>query len=402
VPVFEWEGRSQGGDFKKGVLGAPSVEHLRALVRKDGVFLTRASKRADAAAKSKSKTGKRVNRSQIGILTRQLSVMIASGLPLVQSLEGLSTQLENASLRGITAEMKTKIEGGARFAETLGFYPKCFDELYVSLVVAGEEGGMLDTILARLANYIEKTEKLRRKVKTALIYPSSIVVVAVGVVIVLLVFVIPVFERMFTSFGRTLPVPTQIVIGLSKLVKSGILYMAAGAAAAAFLLRQYYRTDGGRRTVDRLILKVPVIGCILQKASVARVTRTLSTLISSGVSILEALTIVAKTAGNKIIEDALFRARADISEGRSISEPLRESGVFPAMAVQMVQVGEATGALDNMLNKVADFYEEDVDNMVTNLTSLLEPAIMIVLGVVLGGLIVAMYLPIFQLGNVVG
>jgi type IV pilus assembly protein PilC len=402
VPVFEWEGRSQGGDFKKGVLGAPSVEHLRALVRKDGVFLTRASKRADVAAKSKSKTGKRVNRSQIGILTRQLSVMIASGLPLVQSLEGLSTQLENASLRGITAEMKTKIEGGARFAETLGFYPKCFDELYVSLVVAGEEGGMLDTILARLANYIEKTEKLRRKVKTALIYPSSIVVVAVGVVIVLLVFVIPVFERMFTSFGRTLPVPTQIVIGLSKLVKSGILYMAAGAAAAAFLLRQYYRTDGGRKTVDRLILKVPVIGRILQKASVARVTRTLSTLISSGVSILEALTIVAKTAGNKIIEDALFRARADISEGRSISEPLRESGVFPAMAVQMVQVGEATGALDNMLNKVADFYEEDVDNMVTNLTSLLEPAIMIVLGVVLGGLIVAMYLPIFQLGNVVG
>lgn len=402
MPVFEWEGRSQGGDFKKGVLGAPSVEHLRALVRKDGVFLTGASKRADAVAKSKSKTGKRVNRSQIGILTRQLSVMIASGLPLVQSLEGLSTQLENASLRGITAEMKTKIEGGARFAETLGFYPKCFDELYVSLVVAGEEGGMLDTILARLANYIEKTEKLRRKVKTALIYPSSIVVVAVGVVIVLLVFVIPVFERMFTSFGRTLPVPTQIVIGLSKLVKSGILYMAAGAAAAAFLLRQYYRTDGGRKTVDRLILKVPVIGCILQKASVARVTRTLSTLISSGVSILEALTIVAKTAGNKIIEDALFRARADISEGRSISEPLRESGVFPAMAVQMVQVGEATGALDNMLNKVADFYEEDVDNMVTNLTSLLEPAIMIVLGVVLGGLIVAMYLPIFQLGNVVG
>jgi type IV pilus assembly protein PilC len=314
----------------------------------------------------------------------------------------LSTQLENATLRGITAAMKERIEGGARFAETLQDYPNCFDDLYVNLVVAGEEGGMLDTVLMRLAHYIEKTEKLRKKVKTALIYPSSIVVVAIGVVLVLLLFVIPVFEHMFAGFGKTLPVPTQIVIGLSTFVKAGIFYIAAAAAAGAFALKKYYGTDNGRRTIDRLVLKIPVLGPLLQKASVARVTRTLGTLLTSGVSILESLTIVAKTAGNRIIEESLITARADICSGKSISEPLKESAVFPPMTIQMIQVGEATGALDTMLNKIADFYEEDVDNMVTNLTSLLEPAIMVVLGVVLGGLIVAMYLPIFQLGTVVG
>jgi type IV pilus assembly protein PilC len=403
MPLFEWEGRSGQGDVKKGILSAPSTEQLRALVRKEGVFLTHAAARAKGvSAKSHPGRHRRVKRVQIGIFTRQLSTMINSGLPLVQSLEALSTQLENAALRGITAAMKEKIEGGARFAETLRDYPGCFDELYVNLVVAGEEGGMLDTVLMRLAHYIEKTEKLRRKVKTALIYPSSIVVVAVCVVLVLLLFVIPVFEHMFASFGKALPLPTQIVIGLSTLVKAGIFYMVAAAAAGAFALKKYYGTDNGRRTIDRLVLKIPVIGILLQKASVARVTRTLGTLLTSGVSILESLTIVAKTAGNRIIEESLITARADISSGKSMSDPLKESAVFPPMTIQMIQVGEATGALDTMLNKIADFYEEDVDNMVTNLTSLLEPAIMVVLGVVLGGLIVAMYLPIFQLGTVVG
>ncbi len=402
MPVFEWVGRDQQGDLKKGILSARSSEDLRALVRKEGIFLTNADERASAPARAKHGTHKRVKRVQIGIFTRQLSTMISSGLPLVQSLDALSSQLENATLRGITAEMKEKIEGGARFAETLQDYPHCFDDLYVNLVVAGEEGGMLDTVLMRLAHYIEKTEKLARKVKTALIYPSSIVVVAVAVVLVLLLFVIPVFEHMFASFGKALPLPTQIVIGLSKLVKAGIFYMAAAAAAGAFGLKKYYGTDHGRMTIDRLVLRVPINGRLLQKASVARVTRTLSTLLSSGVSILESLTIVAKTAGNRVIEESLVTARADISVGKTMSDPLKESGVFPPMTIQMIQVGEATGALDTMLNKIADFYEEDVDNMVTNLTSLLEPAIMIVLGVVLGGLIVAMYLPIFQLGTVVG
>jgi type IV pilus assembly protein PilC len=402
MPVFEWVGRNQQGDVKKGILSAPSTEQLRALVRKDGFFLTHAAERAGVPANAHHGLHRRVKRGQIGIFTRQLSTMINSGLPLVQSLDALSTQLENATLRGITAEMKEKIEGGARFAETLQDYPHCFDDLYVNLVVAGEEGGMLDTVLMRLAHYIEKTEKLARKVKTALIYPSSIVVVAIAVVLVLLLFVIPVFEHMFASFGKALPLPTQIVIGLSKFVKAGIFYMAAAAAAGAFALRKYYGTDHGRITIDRLVLRVPIIGRLLQKASVARVTRTLSTLLTSGVSILESLTIVAKTAGNRIIEESLVKARADISVGKTMSDPLKESGVFPPMTIQMIQVGEATGSLDTMLNKIADFYEEDVDNMVTNLTSLLEPAIMVVLGVVLGGLIVAMYLPIFQLGTVVG
>ena len=373
MPVFEWEGRSQQGDFKKGILSAPSIEQLRALVRKDGIFLTHADERAGAPATAKHSVHRRVKRTQIGVFTRQLATMISSGMPLVQSLDALSTQLENAALRGITAAMKERIEGGARFAETLQDYPNCFDELYVNLVVAGEEGGMLDSVLMRLANYIEKTEKLRRKVKTALIYPSSIVVVAIGVVLVLLLFVIPVFERMFAGFGKALPVPTQIVIGLSEFVKAGIFYMAGAAALGAFALKKYYGTDTGRRTIDRLVLKIPVIGRLLQKASVARVTRTLATLLTSGVSILESLTIVAKTAGNRIIEDALVTARSDISVGKSISDPLKESGVFPPMTIQMIQVGEATGALDTMLNKIADFYEEDVDNMVTNLTSLLSP-----------------------------
>jgi type IV pilus assembly protein PilC len=281
-------------------------------------------------------------------------------------------------------------------------YPKCFDDLYVNLVLAGEEGGTLDAVLIRITAYIEKTEKLKKKVKSALIYPASIITVAIAVVMVLLIFVIPVFEGMFSSFGRALPAPTQIVIDLSRFVKSTIHFMIAGVIVGAFLLRRYYKTEVGAKQLDRLILRVPVIGLLLKKASLARVTRTLATLLSSGVSILESLVIVAKTAGNKVIEETLLTARVHISEGRSISDPLRESGVFPPMVVQMIQVGESTGALDSMLNKIADFYEDDVDNTVTNLTALLEPALMVFLGIVLGGLIVAMYLPIFQLGSVIG
>ena len=372
------------------------------MIRRDGVILTKAIAKSKVATKGKVGRGKKVKPVQIAIFTRQLSTMINSGLPLVQSLDILSGQLESAPLRAITREMKEKIEGGARFAEALRDYPNCFDDLYVSLVVAGEEGGMLDSILVRLSNYMEKTERLKKKVKSALIYPSAIVVVAIGVVLVLLLFVIPVFENMFTSFGKALPAPTQIVIGLSKLVKAYIVYMIIAAAAGAFLFRRYYKTGPGRRTVDRASLKIPVVGQLLQKASVARVTRTLSTLLSSGVSILESLLIVSKTAGNRVIEDALVQAREDVSEGKSVSEPLKASGVFPPMTVQMIQIGESTGALDSMLNKVADFYEEDVDTLVTNLTSLLEPVLMVFLGVVLGGLVIAMYLPIFKLGDVVG
>ena len=402
MPVFEWEGKSLSGETKKGVQTSDSVDQLRASIRRDGVILIKASEKREEKAKPKASRSKKVKQAQIGIFTRQLATMITSGLPLVQSLDILSNQLESPALRAIVRTVKEKIEGGARFAETLRDYPNSFDDLYVSLVVAGEEGGMLDSILSRLSNYIEKSEKLKKKVKSALIYPSAIVVVAVGVVLVLLLFVIPVFEGMFSSFGKALPLPTQIAINLSKFVKSYILYMVPVVIALVFIARRYYKTDNGRRTIDRLSLKIPVVGVLLQKAAVARVTRTLSTLLTSGVSILESLSIVSRTAGNRIIEDALIQARADISEGRSISDPLRESGVFPPMTVQMIQIGESTGALDAMLNKIADFYEEDVDTLVGNLTALLEPVLMVFLGVILGALVIAMYLPIFQLGSVVG
>jgi type IV pilus assembly protein PilC len=401
MPLFEWEGRTVKGEVKYGALTADSELELRTLIRREGVILVKSKE------KKEEKTGrfssrKKVKQGQIGVFTRQLATMITSGLPLVQSLEALSQQLDNGNLRLIVKNIKQKIEEGVRFADALRDYPKCFDELYINLILAGEEGGNLESVLMRIASYIEKTEKLKKKVKSALIYPASIITVAIAVVMVLLLFVIPVFEGMFSSFGKALPTPTQLVIDLSKFVKSSIHFIIAGVIVGVFLLRRYYRTDVGARQIDGLLLHLPVLGLLLKKASLARVTRTLSTLLSSGIAILESLVIVAKTAGNKVIEEALVTARTHISQGRSISEPLKESGVFPPMVIQMIQVGETTGALDAMLNKVADFYEDDVDEAVTNLTALLEPALMVFLGIVLGGLIVAMYLPIFQLGSVVG
>ena len=401
MPLFEWEGRTAKGEVKYGALAADSEIELRTLIRREGIILVKSTEKKEEKA-GRFNTRKKVKQAHIGVFTRQLATMITSGLPLVQSLEALSQQLDDGNLRAIVKAIKQKIEEGVRFADALKDYPKCFDDLYVNLVLAGEEGGTLDAVLIRISTYIEKTEKLKKKVKSALIYPASIVTVAIAVVMILLLFVIPVFEGMFSSFGRALPAPTQMVIDFSKIVKSTVHFMFAGVIVGVFLLRRYHKTEMGARQLDALILRIPVLGLLLKKASMARVTRTLSTLLSSGVSILESLVIVAKTAGNKVIEEALITARTHISQGRSISEPLKESGVFPPMVVQMIQVGESTGALDSMLNKIADFYEEDVDNTVANLTALLEPALMVFLGIVLGGLIIAMYLPIFQLGSVVG
>jgi len=402
MPLYEWQGKTGRGDARSGTLKADSEALLRATLRKEGVIVTKVSEKKSIDKTERYNPKKKIKALAVVLFTRQLSTMITSGLPLVQSLEILSNQIEDKNLRGIVREIKAKIEGGSRFADALKDYPKCFDELYVNLVVAGEEGGMLDTVLNRLAIYMEKIEKLKKKIKSAMIYPISIIIVAIGVVMVLLIFVIPVFEGMFKDMGAELPLPTQVVINISKFVKSYIIYMIVALGIGVFLFRRYYRTEGGRRTIDRLVLKVPVFGVLALKASVARVTRTLSTLLSSGVAILESLVIVARVAKNKIVEDALIVARTKISEGKSMSEPLQDSGIFPPMVVQMVQVGESTGALDNMLNKIADFYEEDVDNLVTNLTSLMEPLIMMFLGVILGGLIIAMYLPIFKLGQAVG
>jgi len=402
MPLYEWQGKTGRGEARSGTLKADSEALLRAALRKEGVIVTKASEKKSGDKTVKYNTKKKIKALAVVLFTRQLSTMITSGLPLVQSLEILSNQIEDKNLCGIVKEIKAKIEGGSRFADALRDYPKCFDELYVNLVVAGEEGGMLDTVLNRLAIYMEKIEKLKKKIKSAMIYPISIIVVAIGVVMVLLIFVIPVFEGMFKDMGAELPMPTQIVINLSKFVQSYIIYMIIALGIAVFLFRRYYKTESGQRTIDRLVLKVPIFGVLALKSSVARVTRTLATLLSSGVAILESLVIVARVAKNKIVEDALIVARTKISEGKSMSEPLQESGIFPPMVVQMVQVGESTGALDNMLNKIADFYEEDVDNLVTNLTSLMEPLIMMFLGVILGGLIIAMYLPIFKLGQAVG
>jgi type IV pilus assembly protein PilC len=402
MPLYEWQGKTGRGEARSGTLKADSEALLRATLRKEGIIVTKASEKKSGEKTEKYNAKKKIKPLAVVLFTRQLSTMITSGLPLVQSLEILSNQIEDKNLRGIVKEIKAKIEGGSRFADALRDYPKCFDELYVNLVVAGEEGGMLDTVLNRLAIYMEKIEKLKKKIKSAMIYPISIIVVAIGVVMVLLIFVIPVFEGMFKDMGAELPLPTQVVINLSQFVKSYIIYMIIALGIAVFLFRRYYKTEGGQRTIDRITLKIPVFGVLALKSSVARVTRTLATLLSSGVAILESLVIVARVAKNKVIEDALIVARTRISEGKSMSEPLQDSGIFPPMVVQMVQVGESTGALDNMLNKIADFYEEDVDNLVTNLTSLMEPIIMMFLGIILGGLIIAMYLPIFKLGTVVG
>lgn len=401
MPQFEWEGRTNTGEARKGVTKATSPDALRAALRKDGVILTKYTE-AKGKKEHKYNPKKKVKKLQVVLFTRQLSTMITSGLPLVQSLEILGNQIEDVNFRGIIREVKTKIEGGSRFADALRDYPQCFDELYVNLVVAGEEGGLLDNVLQRLAIYMEKAEKLKKKVKSAMIYPIAIIVVAIGVVMVLLLFVIPVFEKMFKEMGAELPGPTLLVIAMSKFVSSYILYFIPVFVAFVYLFIRYYKTEGGQRKIDAVILKLPLFGTLTLKASVARITRTLSTLLTSGVAILESLIICAKVAGNKVIEDALLVARTRISEGKTMSEPLEQAGIFPPMVVQMVQVGESTGALDSMLGKIADFYDEDVDNLVTNMTAMMEPMIMVFLGVVLGGLIIAMYLPIFKLGSAVG
>jgi type IV pilus assembly protein PilC len=401
MPTFEWEGKTLKGEVKSGVTKADSDAALRATLRKEGIILTKSTEKKDVE-KEKFNPKKKIKALSIVIFTRQLSTMITSGLPLVQSLEILASQIEDINLRGIVRDIKERIEGGSRFADALKEYPQCFDQLYVNLVVAGEEGGMIDAVLSRLAAYMEKSEKLKKKVKSAMIYPISIVVVAVGVVMVLLLFVIPVFETMFKDMGAELPMPTQIVVNISRAVKSNIHFGIIALIIAVFLFRRFYKTENGKRKVDGLILKAPVFGVLAIKSSVARITRTLGTLLQSGVAILESLDIVAKVAGNKVVEDALILAKSMVSEGRNMSEPLEVSGIFPPMVVQMIQVGESTGALDSMLNKIADFYDEDVDNLVTNLTAMMEPMIMMFLGVILGGLIIAMYLPIFKLGSAVG
>ena len=345
---------------------------------------------------------KKVQQRAVAIFTRQLSTMIDAGLPLVQSLEILSSQQDSPVFKKIIREIREDVEGGSTFAGALKKHPGTFDDMYTNLVVAGEEGGILDNILTRLANYIEKAEALKKKVKSALVYPTTIVAVAVIVVGILMVFVIPVFETMFKSAGSSLPLPTLIVLTLSKLIKKYVIIFIPGVILFFYLFKKYYKTEKGKALIDRLLLRLPVFGPLFQKVAVARFSRTLGTLVSSGVPILDGLTVVSKSSGNRAVEIAILNARSSIREGETISEPLGRSGIFPPMVIQMISVGESTGALDAMLSKIADFYDEEVDVAVSNLTSLLEPLLMIFLGVVIGGVVIAMYLPIFNMASAVG
>jgi type IV pilus assembly protein PilC len=401
MPIFKWEGKTAKGAIKKGETEAPNEAAIRIHLRQQNIIPTKIASKGKEI-KISLPFRQKVKQRSIAIFTRQLATMIDAGLPLVQSLEILSSQQEVKLFKNIIREIREDVEGGSTFAGALKKHPSTFNELYTNLVVAGEEGGILDNILTRLANYIEKSEALKKKVKSALIYPATIVGVAVIVVMILMIFVIPVFETMFKSAGSSLPLPTLIVVTLSKLIKKYVIIFIPALILLIYLLKKYYQTESGKAAIDRLLLKIPVFGPLLKKIAVARFSRTLGTLVSSGVPILDGLSIVSRTSGNRTIETAILNARASIREGETIAEPLNRSGIFPPMVIQMISVGESTGALDSMLSKIADFYEEEVDIAVVNLTSLLEPFLMVFLGVVIGGVVIAMYLPIFQMASAVG
>ncbi|HLG22969.1 MAG TPA: type II secretion system F family protein [Candidatus Manganitrophaceae bacterium] len=400
MATFTWTGKTRQGSIQKGELAANNREEVIALLRKENILVT--------SVQQKSREwklpgfGAKITDKDIVIFTRQFSTMIDAGLPLVQCLEILSNQSENPALAKAVVAVRGDVEGGATYADALRKHPKVFDELYVNMVAAGEAGGILDTILNRLAKHIEKSMKLKKEIKSAMVYPTTIMAVAAIVIVILMVWVIPIFAKMFTDFGGTLPALTQLVIDTSYFMQSNIIFIVGGVFGLSYGFKKYYKTYAGRKAVDRFALKLPVIGDVIRKAAVAKFTRTLGTLISSGVPILEGLGIVAKTPGNKIIEEALMNARQSISEGKTISDPLGKEKVFPPMVVQMIAVGETTGALDAMLGKIADFYDDEVDSAVAALTSLLEPMLMVFLGVTVGTIVIAMYLPIFKMASVVG
>ena len=401
MPTFNWAGKTRDGLAKKGVIVANDVDGAMATLRAQAITPTTVKLKAKELSEIFPALQKKPATKDLVMFTRQFATMIDAGLPLVQCLDILGTQQENAAFKKIILQIKSDVESGSTFSDALGKHVKVFDRLYVNLVAAGEVGGILDTILNRLAAYLEKNEALRRKVKSAMVYPASVSVIALIVVVVMLVKVIPVFEKMFKDFGGVLPAPTQMVINVSHFMQSWILYMIAGVVLAAFLLKRIYATPGGRSFFDTVFLKVPVFGDLLRKVAVARFSRTLSTMLSSGVPILDALEIVARTAGNVVVEREILRTKGSIAEGKTIAEPLQGSKVFPGMVVQMISVGEQTGAMDAMLGKIADFYDDEVDTAVDALTSLLEPLLMVGLGGSIGCLLVAMYLPIFKIADAV-
>ena len=401
---FQWEARSRTGSAQKGVMEAASQAMVEAQLKKygfSGITIKEEGKGMKKELKLPGFGKKKVQTKEIVIFTRQFATMIDSGLPLVQCLEILSSQQENRTFKDVLLKVKESVESGSTFADALSKHPAVFDKLYVNLVAAGEVGGILDTILNRLAAYTEKSMKLKKQIKGAMVYPATVMSIAVIVVGVILVFVIPTFAAMFAEYGGELPAPTKIVIGLSNFIVKYIILIILAIIGIVFAFKKYYASTNGRKTIDRFALKAPIFGQLIRKVSVAKFTRTLGTLISSGVPILDGLEIVARTAGNIVVEEAIMKVRQAISEGKTIAEPLQQSGVFPPMVVQMIAVGEATGAMDAMLSKIADFYDDEVDDAVGALTAMMEPLLMVFLGVVVGGMVVAMYLPIFKIAGTV-
>ncbi len=401
MPVYVWKGKNSYGEKRKGELEAPDMKTALAHVKRLRITNPIVKEKPkdlleNIALFSPSVTGK-----DIVIFTRQLSTMIDAGLPLVQGIEILEKQQSNPTFKKALVEIRQDVEAGSTLADSMRKKPKVFDNLYTNMIEAGETGGILDTILGRLATFMEKSMLLKKKVKGAMTYPTICLAISLLILVIILVFVVPVFTTMFEDFGSALPLPTQIVVDLSDFFKNNFLYIFIAIFIMIMIIKKIYATEKGKLAIDKGLLHSPVVGILLRKVAVAKFTRTLSTMLQSGVPILEALQVVAKTAGNKVIENAVFRVGDSIAEGRPIAEPLEECGVFPNMVVQMINVGETVGALDTMLEKIADFYDEEVDQAVDNLTAMIEPFMMVFLGGMIGGLVVAMYLPIFKIASVV-
>ena len=402
MAVFVWEATTRKGELKKGEMDAADDAIVRAQLRRQGYKSIAVKSKPKELAEYLPFLKQKVKEKDVVVFARIFATMINAGLPLIQCLELLASQEQNKTFAKIILTVKEDIEGGSSLTDAIKKYPDIFDELFVNLVAAGESGGILDVILQRLASYMEKAMKLKSKVKGAMTYPVSVLVIGFAIVTLLLVKVIPVFQKMFSDMGGALPAPTQFLVNVSEFTRNYIVYMIIVTGAAIVAFRRFYKTERGRLMFDALSLKAPVFGPLLKKVAVAKFTRTMSTMMSSGVPILEGLNIVSKTAGNKIIENALMETRKSISEGKTIAEPLADANIFPSMVVQMIAVGEATGALDTMLTKIADFYDDEVDAAVEAMTALLEPIMLVFLGGICGGTIIAMYLPIFQMASVVG
>ena len=400
MPTYSWKGRNKAGRAQEGVVTADNKDLVIAMLRRQQIMVSGVTEKGKELAIPKFGGG--VSQKEIAIFTRQFSVMIDAGLPLVQCLEILGSQQKNRVFQKVLFQVRQDVESGANLADSLRKHPKVFDDLFCNMIAAGESGGILDTILQRLSGYIEKRVKLTSAVRSAMIYPVAVITIAVGVVVIILWKVIPTFAILFEGLGATLPLPTRITIAASNFLARYMPVIVLGMGAIAFFLVRYKKTYKGRRHIDAIMLKMPVLGELMRKIGVARFCRTLGTLIQSGVPILEGLDITARTSGNAIIEDAIMATRKSIEEGRTIAGPLEETGVFPSMVVQMISVGEQTGALDVMLSKIADFYEDEVDEAVENLMALLEPIMILFLGIMIGGIVISMYMPMFSLLSKMG